>query len=337
MRRIHPRVLVVEDDAEYRLALLDFFQRRLGAQVVAAATIYEADMLLEPDRFDLLSLDILMEQSGLSLLRRAAEKRACRAAVVFSGSIHDAELRVIPKDQRPVVRQKLQPHVQACFPQSMVVYKDPGRTVRENIEELAAVLTRAALHELCQLRNLFEINGPILEIRFEGERASLPAGDDGFFYIEYLLARPNAYVAVTELYAAHKGERAGDRSTREAGLAVEQRRRDRAIDSTARNQYRKRLSELLEERWKASDRDDRAWLDRIEEETEFIKNELHGAKRPEEDPVVKKSRDNVCKAIRRASRKIADALPALGRHLEESFSYGAHCRYQPPESTLPWE
>jgi hypothetical protein len=51
--------------------------------------------------------------------------------------------------------------------------------------------------------------------------------------------------------------------------------------------------------------------------------------------VAEKARSAVTWRLRSAIRKIAEAHPALGRHLDNSIRTGTYCAYE-PESPLEW-
>jgi two-component system response regulator AtoC len=87
-----PRVLLVDDEENVRLALRTYL-RKQGYDVAAAASVDEALALLERDAFDYVVTDVRMPgRSGLDLLALVRERHAGTTVVVMSayGSVEQA-------------------------------------------------------------------------------------------------------------------------------------------------------------------------------------------------------------------------------------------------------
>lgn len=160
----------------------------------------------------------------------------------------------------------------------------------------------------------------------------------GFHYIAHLLRTPGVEVLSVDLVAQFRGGASGRESDSiELGDAGEM------SDSEARQQYRKRLHELLGERAEAEKNHDQTALDRINAESIQIEHELRkatglGGKPRRVGSKEERIRQTVAKAIKRARDVVAKANPPLGAHLARSIITGEHCRYLPgPDDQIHWE
>jgi class 3 adenylate cyclase len=174
-------------------------------------------------------------------------------------------------------------------------------------------------------------------LRYRGREARL-RHVKGLGYLAVLVAHPGAEIHALELVAAAEGARARDGAAL-AGERGELRADDAAgagaaLDARAKAAYRARVEELREELEQARDwaNDERAA--RAQEELDFIARELAravglgGRDRPTASKA-ERARQNVGRAVHKAVRQIAAALPELGAHLERAVSTGALCAYRP--------
>jgi len=92
MPAMEPRILVVDDEAQIRGVLSDFF-RQHGFQTAAAATVEEAKGLAGGTIFNLVLLDIGMAgENGLDLVPQLKATSPSTRILVLTGLGYDQEL-----------------------------------------------------------------------------------------------------------------------------------------------------------------------------------------------------------------------------------------------------
>jgi predicted ATPase len=105
------------------------------------------------------------------------------------------------------------------------------------------------------------------------------------------------------------------------------------LDRTALTAYRRRLAELDDELATARSHADLALQQRATDERERLLAELRRVTRPDGSPrtlgntTAERARKAVTARIRDAIRRIADAHPELGAHLDRTIRTGTTCRY----------
>lgn len=184
---------------------------------------------------------------------------------------------------------------------------------------------------------------PAATFRREGQYWTVAFGTEmarlhdlkGLAYIATLLAAPGREVHVVELAGSPGGgDAAEDLGTTRLDPA------EPVLDRRAKDEYRRRLAELAEDREEA-----RAWNDperaaKTEREIDAINAELEralglgGRDRGMPSPA-ERARVNVTKAIRAAIRAIGSECPRLGEHLAASIRTGRFCSYAPPGHEPP--
>jgi TolB-like protein len=168
----------------------------------------------------------------------------------------------------------------------------------------------------------FARQGGLWELEFAGRRALLP-DMKGFSDLALLLASPRERIHCMEL-AGRLVE--GDSGT--------------AMDAKARAACQRRIQDLQADLAEAERDNDFARTERLSAELDGVIEQLSaavglgGRGRRLGDPA-EKARTAVTWRIRSAIRKIGEAHPALGRHLEASIRTGAFCAYQ-PENAVRW-
>ncbi|MDF2273167.1 AAA family ATPase [Streptomyces coacervatus] len=172
---------------------------------------------------------------------------------------------------------------------------------------------------------LFQREGPLWHLRYAGRDIRIP-DSKGLRDIAVLLARPGTPVPAVELAAP--------------GTAVPQGDTGEVVDAVARAAYRRRLRELEEEAQDADDAGDSVRSARIAVERDALVGQLAAAygiggrvRRTGSD--AERARTAVTARIHAAVRRVADAHPELGRHLETALRTGTLCVYQ-PEQPPPW-
>lgn len=137
-----------------------------------------------------------------------------------------------------------------------------------------------------------------------------------------LLARPGVWVPALEL--------AGGEPV--SGPVAQP---EPVLDRTAVAAYRQRLAGLSDEIAAAQARGDAARRQRATEERQRLLTELRQATRPGGVPrglgpsTSERARKAVTARIRDAIRRIGEAHPQFGRHLDRAIRTGTHCRYEP--------
>jgi predicted ATPase/class 3 adenylate cyclase len=174
-------------------------------------------------------------------------------------------------------------------------------------------------------------------LRYRGREARLRHAK-GMGYLAVLVAHPGADIHVLELAAATGGAPVRDGAAL-GGARAELRADDAAgagaaLDAQAKAAYRARFDELRDELEQARDWADDERTARAQQELDFIARELAravglgGRDRPTASQA-ERARQNVGRAVHKAVRQIAAALPELGAHLERAVRTGATCSYRP--------
>ena len=115
------------------------------------------------------------------------------------------------------------------------------------------------------------------------------------------------------------------------------------LDATAKAAYRARLGELRAELEEAEGFNDPARATRARQEMEFLVAELAravglGGRDRRAASHAERARLNASRAIRAAMANLAEANPALGRHLAATIRTGRYCSYTPdPRLPIAWE
>jgi tetratricopeptide (TPR) repeat protein len=189
--------------------------------------------------------------------------------------------------------------------------------------------------------NVFRREGEYWTIAFEGALLRLK-DSKGLRYIAHLLRSPGEELHSVELVTAVAGPPGASYAGAEPGLRPASGDGGEVLDQQAKAAYRARLTALEEELEEA-----RSWGDaergaKAQAEIEAVSRELARAlglagrdRRVSSD--AERARINVTRAIKAALDRIAEACPALGRHLALTLKTGAFCRYAPdPRAEIPW-
>ena len=164
----------------------------------------------------------------------------------------------------------------------------------------------------------------------------------GMHDLARLLDRPDRDVPALDLATAGRGEGvvAGGRPDSGAGDGVEGALGP-ALDDEARRAYRARLAELEDDVETARAANDPVATERAVTERDALVEALRqayglgGRARPVGD-VAERARTTVTSRIRDAIARIAEADPALGRHLDNAIRTGRMCAYR-PEMPVEWD
>jgi hypothetical protein len=197
-------------------------------------------------------------------------------------------------------------------------------------------------------RNLFRREGEYWTVVFEGSVVRL-RDTKGLRHLARLLTHPGQEFHAVDLEAAQSrpspaavgaGGRAGG-----GELAVRPDLGDAGalLDATAKAAYRARLAELRAELEEAEGFNDPARAAKARQEMEFLVAELAramglGGRDRRAASHAECARLNATRAIRAAMANLAEANPALGRHLSSTVRTGRYCSYTPdPRLPIAWE
>ena len=175
-------------------------------------------------------------------------------------------------------------------------------------------------HDVAQLRRI----GDMWQASYRGHTAYL-RDTKGMHDLADLLAHPGADFSALSLAGG------------EASHLAHTGRTDTVVDRTTLVAYRRRLAELDDELTTAQVHSDLARQQRATDEREQLLAELRRATRPDGSPrtlantAAERARKAVTARIRDAIRRITDAHPELGAHLDRTVRTGTTCRYEPSQ------
>jgi hypothetical protein len=173
-------------------------------------------------------------------------------------------------------------------------------------------------HDVAQLRRI----GDIWQASYRGHTAYLRDAK-GLHDLADLLAHPGTDLSALTLAGGEVSHRA------HSGAA------ELILDRAALLAYRRRLAQLDDELATAQAHSDLARQQSASDEREQILLELRRATRPDgtsrvlANTVAERARKAVTARIRDAIRRITDAHPELGAHLDRTVHTGTTCRYEP--------
>jgi predicted ATPase len=170
---------------------------------------------------------------------------------------------------------------------------------------------------------VFQRVGEFWELQFAGRSAHLNP-TKGMTDLARLLAEPGKEIHCLDLI----------------GAGVDQASTGEMIDQTARRQYEQRIRDLQTEIDEADNDNDHGRADRARVEYDTIVDHLTAAlglagSTRRSGGSAERARSAVTQRLRSTIRRIADAHPPLGRHLDASINTGTYCSYQ-PEHPVPW-
>lgn len=200
---------------------------------------------------------------------------------------------------------------------------------------------------------MFRSEGEYWTIVFQGTTARVK-DTRGMQHLAYLLQHPDQEIAALTLAAD-----APDFDTSSfAAASLTSKHRDPALatvhvsgltdageilDPQAKAEYRQRLKEIEAELEEAREFNDVGRIEKLQDELEFVTQELMGAvglrgrARKAASPQ-ERARVNVTRAIRTAITRVADVHPALGQYLNQTMKTGTFCSYVPSlHSSVTWE
>ncbi len=207
------KILVVEDDLEWRRALKEMYETLLPLHDIewsfASDTGEAVSQLTDRNRvFDLLSLDFLLGGTdGRLVLRVAHKNQTCRAVLFITGFDQKQEFEIVVEDpdERRVVAMTLDAYIQSRFPGNHIyLKKDLELPIGQNIEILRNALSGGCLLGLIGPRRVFRCEGEIWCMTFGGSTVNL-AHSLGIAFIAHLLANPFRQFSCLQLEDQVKG------------------------------------------------------------------------------------------------------------------------------------
>ena len=172
---------------------------------------------------------------------------------------------------------------------------------------------------LAEDRFEMRLEGDIRTVRFESQSTSL-RDSKGLQLLHRLIAQPGSEVHVLDLVGASRDATASDSGP--------------ALDDKARDEYRRRVSELQEELEEAESLADTGRVDALRDELDFITRELArayglgGRERPS-GSASERARVNVRRRLKDAIERIGEQIPDAGTYLENTIKTGTYCKYVP--------
>ena len=196
--------------------------------------------------------------------------------------------------------------------------------------ELAAASERA-LAELRPNAVAFDRDGQVVTARYGQDVVRLPVSL-GLRYLALLAANPGVDIEATRLVTIASGS-SDTRADADAPSSLV-RTADEVLDKVALASYRARLDDLDAELDEAAAWNDSARTMRLEEERNFLLDELSrsvglGGRTRRFSDEAERARVNVTRAIRSTIRKIERQAPGLAAHLDRCVTTGGRCRYEP--------
>ena len=187
-----------------------------------------------------------------------------------------------------------------------------------------AVIDRPAAADRHDAR--FHSDGETWQLRWGHEQLTMRDAK-GLRDLAYLLARPAIDVHVSELVGVDTAMGGGDLGE--------------VLDRTAREAYRRRLSDLDADLAEAEAHNDRGRAERVRVERDFLVAELSaavglGGRIRRAGGGTERARKAVAGRIKQALDRIARDAPSLGRHLRNSVKTGTFCSYR-PEGRVDWQ
>jgi len=209
----------------------------------------------------------------------------------------------------------------------------------ERIQETPEHGLSLATHE----ESLFIQPDEYWTIRYQGHVALIKS-TRGLHYLAILLRDPRREFHVRELLAHPL-----DASAPSAGVAVPKQLTGGlfygfpVLDAQAKAEYKRRINDLRDELEEAERVDDAQRKTEIQNELEAICNHLAYAvglrgRDRKTCSDAERARSAVTKCIKKAIRKIGEAIPSLGYHFADSIKTGYFCSYHPhSDRAVAWK
>ncbi|MDQ3978087.1 MAG: AAA family ATPase, partial [Actinomycetota bacterium] len=195
-----------------------------------------------------------------------------------------------------------------------------------------------------QVVNVLAREGEYWTVVFDG-RVSRVRHAKGLQYLDHLLRHPEEEFHALSLVAAVEPPAAPATPSSPSSEGLTAARLGDAgpvLDAKAVGAYRQRFRDLQEELADAEQSSDPVRMQRAQDELDALTEQLAsglglGGRHRRAGSAAERARLAVTKAIRSAIRRLEQADPALGRHLEHSVRTGTFCTYAPdPALSIVW-
>jgi tetratricopeptide (TPR) repeat protein len=162
-------------------------------------------------------------------------------------------------------------------------------------------------------------NGDIWTVVYDGQTATVRDAK-GLHMLAELIAKPNTEIHVLDLSGTSEAAQESDSGP--------------LLDPRAREDYRRRITELQEELEEAESLADLGRADGLRSEIDFITRELSrafglGGRQRAAGDAAERARVNVRRRIKDAIGRVAEQAPEAGRYLENTIKTGKYCKYAP--------
>ena len=302
------------EQAQLHLEFALRFNQRIGAQPWAAYTRYDwARVLIEQNdpakcekAAELISSAIDSAQAlGMKRLAERAEALGLRAPRSAMGMQEDHRL----EDGNSVSK-----------------HRGRGSEVKET-------QLRSAMPSAPSPERLFRREGDYWTITHEGYTIRL-RHSKGLTLIAHLLRYPFQEFHVGDLAESFGGGGDGRSISEESSFSWDGADADPVLDASAKAAYRRRLEELRDELETAKALNDCDRAGKLEEETDYLTEELAravglGGRDRSMYSAAERARVRITNAIKAAEKKIFDQNAKLGRYLARTIRTGAFCSYMP--------
>ena len=197
---------------------------------------------------------------------------------------------------------------------------DADRVIRELGMRPARVAPSAADNAAPTTRTIsLQQQGDVWSVEFGGQSAVV-RDSKGLQMLARLIGQPEAEIHVLDLSGISRAAADSDEGP--------------MLDSQARDEYRRRVSELQEELEDAESMADLGRADALRTELEFITRELSkafglGGRARASGDAAERARVNVRRRIKDAVERIGEQIPDAGKYLENTIKTGRYCRYSP--------
>jgi hypothetical protein len=276
---------------------------------------------------------------ALELIENAERDATRKGARLWTVRSNVDRARVLLARDRPgdgaAARQLVDEALAACRALGLTAIEREARAVAAVLDGAPQRAEPAAAGER---RATFRRNGDVWSIG--GERIIQLRHSKGLMYLSRLIAEPGREFHALDLAGpGGRADRAASASeAAELGLHVDDPSGGSIIDDEAKAAYRARLRELQEELDEASEFNDSERAEAARVEIDALERQLAaafglgGRARPE-GSAAERARQSVTKAIRDATRRIAEEDGSIGEHLRRSVRTGTYCVYDPDPST----
>ena len=223
----------------------------------------------------------------------------------------------------------------------------PQAPVVSSPEPAISAATDASATEIPTSEAIFRQEGEYWTVAFEGQ-VSRVRHIRGMHYVAQLLSHPNEEFHVLAL--AGEGQPQNIAAGAQQSAAVENEAFQQGftdagevLDPEARAAYRQRMQELQAELEEAHEFNDLGRIERLQEELDFLSQELTlavglGGRTRKTNSPTERARSTITKAIKSAIKQLAKSHPALGEYLTKTIRTGTFCRYTPdPRVPLTWQ